>query len=135
MAFDGLDLDAELTFAQQMLEQDVLNNSAWNHRFFCVCLANRPEIGETLALREVSFAMERLTRSPENDAAWSYALSWCRQLPKGCEAKASDGAMEAARSAVLEACEAIEHSTRQEILGCLGARTMSHPGTRFALSC
>jgi hypothetical protein len=133
VAFDGLDVDAELTFAQQMLEQDVLNNSAWNHRFFCTCLAHRPEVGEELALQEVSFAMERLTRAPENDAAWSYALSWCRQLPKGCGTKASDDAMEAARSAVLEACEKIESSTQQEVLGCLGTRAMPRHGSRFAL--
>ena len=109
-----------------MLMRDVLNNSAWNHRFFCVCRANSPLVGDEVALREVSFAMERLTRAPENDAAWSYALSWCRQLPKGCGTIASEDAMEAARTAVLEACETIERSTQQEVLGCLGARRITY---------
>lgn len=124
MAFDGLDLDAELEFTRRMLEQDVLNNSAWNYRFFCVCRAHRPAISDKLALHEVSFAMERLTREPENDAAWAYALGWCRQLPKGCDAEASEDAMEAARTVVLEACEVIEMSAKSEVLGCIGKRAV-----------
>ena len=64
---------------QKLLAVDVLNNSAWNHRFFCVCrVAAAGVVAEEAALREVGFAMERIARVPVNDAAWAYALSWCR---------------------------------------------------------
>lgn len=34
--YTGLDWSAELACVQKLLSIDVLNNSAWNHRFFCV---------------------------------------------------------------------------------------------------
>ena len=102
----------ELPLTERLLADDILNNSAWNHRFFCVCHSEAEraegEVAEAVALREVGWAMERLGRVPENEAAWSYALSWCRPMPVGSGATTSDAAMAAARDLCLEGCEGLE---------------------------
>lgn len=67
--------------------------------------------------------MDRIGRvSVQNDAAWAYALSWCRTLPKGCAATIGAGAMAAARDAVLGACEELEatHPDCLQLLGAMG---------------
>lgn len=56
-----------------MLDEDVRNNSAWNHRFFVVCGADGKGLqdGKTKE-REVAFAQEAIRKAPQNQSPWNY---------------------------------------------------------------
>ena len=61
-----------MEFCRALLEEDVRNNSAWNHRFFVLHAA--PSTGGLAAHREseVSFSLTSILRAPSNPSPWSY---------------------------------------------------------------
>ncbi|KAL7176862.1 hypothetical protein ACSBR2_030242 [Camellia fascicularis] len=84
----------ELDYCQQLLEDDIFNNSAWNQRYFVV--TKSPLLGGLEAMREseVHYAVEAIIAKPENESPWRYlrglykddAESWINdpQISSGC---------------------------------------------------
>ncbi|XAR71146.1 Protein farnesyltransferase [Bertholletia excelsa] len=62
----------ELAYCQQLLEDDIFNNSAWNQRYFVV--TRSPLLGGLEAMREseVRYALEAIIAKPENESPWRY---------------------------------------------------------------
>ncbi|KAF5465328.1 hypothetical protein F2P56_015347 [Juglans regia] len=62
----------ELGYCQQLLEEDIFNNSAWNQRFFVI--TKSPLLGGLEAMREseVSYTVEAILTYPENESPWRY---------------------------------------------------------------
>ncbi|BGP39772.1 CAAX geranylgeranyltransferase alpha subunit [Rhodotorula kratochvilovae] len=61
--------DGELAYVDKLLEEDIRNNSAWNHRFF---VAFESGMGGDAGEREIRYAKEKLAISPNNPSAWNY---------------------------------------------------------------
>jgi protein farnesyltransferase/geranylgeranyltransferase type-1 subunit alpha len=76
----------ELDFVDKLLKEDARNNSAWNHRYFCI-FANgwskiNPErcqewwnLGKTfdqIVKAEIAYAKEQIATIPNNGSAWNY---------------------------------------------------------------
>lgn len=64
----------ELAETEKMIDEDVRNNSAWNHRFF---LVNGRQNGsgvkdKSIAQREIRFAQEAIRKTPQNQSPWNY---------------------------------------------------------------
>ncbi|KAI0773963.1 protein prenylyltransferase [Fomes fomentarius] len=65
----------ERAYAEDLLEEDVRNNSAWHHRFFVVSSSGvraGDEDREQVLRRELSFAKEKISLAPNNPSAWNY---------------------------------------------------------------
>ncbi|KAK2981471.1 hypothetical protein RJ640_017001 [Escallonia rubra] len=62
----------ELAYCQQLLEEDIFNNSAWNQRYFVI--TRSPLLGglETMRDSEVSYTAEAIISKPENESPWRY---------------------------------------------------------------
>ena len=65
--------DRELDYIDTLLEQDVRNNSAWNHRYFTV-FGQDPDSPVTSATcdREIQYAQAAISRAPQNQSPWNY---------------------------------------------------------------
>ncbi|KAH6908360.1 farnesyltransferase [Coprinopsis sp. MPI-PUGE-AT-0042] len=67
-----------LDFVEEMLGQDVRNNSAWHHRFFVVWASGVREEGESesdrerILRRELIFVKQSISLAPNNPSAWNY---------------------------------------------------------------
>lgn len=72
----------ELGEVERLLEEDVRNNSAWNHRWYVVF--GRPE-GEKafgnaeVVQREVEFAKGKIRLAPQNQSSWNYVRALVRK--------------------------------------------------------
>ncbi|WFD06711.1 galactose-6-sulfurylase [Malassezia vespertilionis] len=69
--------DGELAYTDRLLDEDVRNNSAYNHRFFCTLL--RIADGKTLSAEhepvrdnEIAYALGKVTVAPNNASVWNY---------------------------------------------------------------
>ncbi|OCH86328.1 protein prenylyltransferase [Obba rivulosa] len=65
----------ELPWVEELLEEDVRNNSAWHHRFFVVWQSGvrRDEVDrEEVLRRELAFTKEKISLAPNNQSAWNY---------------------------------------------------------------
>ncbi|KAL8283929.1 hypothetical protein RQP46_005361 [Phenoliferia psychrophenolica] len=62
--------EGERRYVEGLLEEDVRNNSAWNHRFFCEVTTT--EEREGLLERELEFVKSKLQLAPNNPSAWNY---------------------------------------------------------------
>ncbi|GJN89140.1 hypothetical protein Rhopal_002114-T1 [Rhodotorula paludigena] len=60
----------ELEYVDKLLESDIRNNSAWNHRFFVSFESGMG--GDDAGKREIQYAKEKLAISPNNPSAWNY---------------------------------------------------------------
>lgn len=61
----------ELPFVEQLLREDIRNNSAWNHRFTVVRNQTWP-LTDTVRTREINFALESIRKCANNECAWNY---------------------------------------------------------------
>jgi len=63
----------EIDFVESLLNMDLRNNSAWNHRFFVVFESGKGG-GDTeeVVERELSYVYEKLGLAPNNASAWNY---------------------------------------------------------------
>lgn len=71
----------EWACVERMIEADVRNNSAWNHRWF-LCFGQHAEeeakehgvkvVDEDIVDREVGFAMDKIVLAPANESPWNY---------------------------------------------------------------
>ncbi|KAF3929026.1 hypothetical protein ABW20_dc0101664 [Dactylellina cionopaga] len=65
--------DEELAMTARLLEEDVRNNSAWNHRYFVVFgKLGTENPAEGVVEREVGFAKEAILKAPQNPSPWNY---------------------------------------------------------------
>ncbi|KAF8591333.1 protein prenylyltransferase [Ramaria rubella] len=65
----------ELPYVEEMLSNDVRNNSAWHHRFFVVWMngvRKGDENREEALRRELNFVKSKISLAPNNDSAWNY---------------------------------------------------------------
>ncbi|KAH9941832.1 protein prenylyltransferase [Epithele typhae] len=72
---EGTLWQSERPYVEQLLEEDVRNNSAWHHRFFVVFSSGVREGDEDrdrVLKRELSFAKEKIALAPNNPSAWNY---------------------------------------------------------------
>uniref|UniRef100_A0A2P2JMZ6 Protein farnesyltransferase/geranylgeranyltransferase type-1 subunit alpha n=2 Tax=Rhizophora mucronata TaxID=61149 RepID=A0A2P2JMZ6_RHIMU len=62
----------ELDYCNQLLEEDIFNNSAWNQRYLVVTQC--PNLGGLRAMREseVKYTTKAILANPENESPWTY---------------------------------------------------------------
>ncbi|SPO37535.1 related to Protein farnesyltransferase alpha subunit [Pseudozyma flocculosa] len=88
--------DGELDYAEKLLVEDVRNNSAWNHRWFCIFgrRGARPHDADAaaqweselikLVKAEIGFTKAQIALAPNNASAWNYlrgdSLSFAKSL-------------------------------------------------------
>lgn len=80
--FDLFDSPDEMSAVKTLLQEDVRNNSAWNHRWF-LCFGkdelrhgrNRGGgmvVDEDLIDREIAFSKDKILLAPQNQSPWNY---------------------------------------------------------------
>lgn len=75
----------ELAFIDQLLREDARNNSAWNHRFFCIFGSGWAQTNENcqewwkigknyqeIIKTEIALVKEHIVTIPNNASAWNY---------------------------------------------------------------
>lgn len=62
----------ELGYVEQLLDEDFRNNSAWNQRYFVVTRGGALAWTAELVEQETSYALAKIGRGPNNEAAWNY---------------------------------------------------------------
>ena len=63
----------ELEYVESLLELDVRNNSAWNHRWFVIHYNNSSlPIPSDILQRELLFTYEMINKASKNESAWNY---------------------------------------------------------------
>jgi protein farnesyltransferase/geranylgeranyltransferase type-1 subunit alpha len=75
---------SELATIEQLLREDIRNNSAWSHRFFVVFsdpghstpnsrpLEQDPKLPKEIVTREVEFSKREIRKAPQNQSGWNY---------------------------------------------------------------
>ncbi|KAI7120482.1 hypothetical protein KC352_g33104, partial [Hortaea werneckii] len=75
-------------FTERMLQRDIRNNSAWNHRWFVVNgreeKANagdgKPGVSDPdIRAREIKFAQDAIAKTPQNQSPWNYLRGVARK--------------------------------------------------------
>ena len=65
--------DGEIDFIDDLLEDDIRNNSAWNQRFFVVSqTAKDGKIRGDILEREFNFVKKAIEKISGNESAWNY---------------------------------------------------------------
>lgn len=59
-----------MVYVEQLLTDDVRNNSAWNQRYFVI--HNTTKFEPDVIDREVDFALEKISLVKGNESAWNY---------------------------------------------------------------
>ncbi|XP_073134392.1 protein farnesyltransferase/geranylgeranyltransferase type-1 subunit alpha-like [Henckelia pumila] len=62
----------ELAYCDELLEDDIFNNSAWNQRYFVI--TRSPLLGGLGAMKdsEVAYTVKAILAKPENESSWRY---------------------------------------------------------------
>uniref|UniRef100_A0A0A9CSQ3 Protein farnesyltransferase/geranylgeranyltransferase type-1 subunit alpha n=1 Tax=Arundo donax TaxID=35708 RepID=A0A0A9CSQ3_ARUDO len=70
--------EGELQYCNQLLEEDVFNNSAWNQRYFVI--TRSPLLGGLTAMRdsEVDYTVVAILANPQNESPWRYLKGLCK---------------------------------------------------------
>lgn len=83
--------DGELAFVDEMLAEDIRNNSAYNHRWFCIFGrgAEGRRISPSLQTTrdaEITYALEKIAMAPNNASPWNYLRGYVEGSPRLCTA-------------------------------------------------
>jgi protein farnesyltransferase/geranylgeranyltransferase type-1 subunit alpha len=64
----------EVAFTERLIQDDILNNSAWSHRYYTLFGngATAEEKGDELVDSEVEYAKSIIRMLSSNAAAWNY---------------------------------------------------------------
>ena len=63
----------EVAFTERLITQDVLNNSAWSHRYYTLFgNGSTGELKEEVVDREIEYAQSIIKRLSSNAAPWNY---------------------------------------------------------------
>ncbi|KAK6529874.1 CAAX geranylgeranyltransferase alpha subunit [Arthrobotrys megalospora] len=74
--FDAEELEA----MDLLLDDDVRNNSAWNHRYFITLgRLGAEDPAEGVIDREIKFAKEAISKAPQNPSPWNYLKAVLRK--------------------------------------------------------
>ena len=60
----------ELQYVDQLLDDDIRNNSAWNQRYFVI--NNTTGFTPDVIERELAFTLDKIKTVTNNESAWSY---------------------------------------------------------------
>lgn len=63
------DFEHELSFVNKLVDRDIYNNSAWNHRMFI--MKNIP-IDDAILNEEINYVKDRIELVPQNVSSWNY---------------------------------------------------------------
>ncbi|KDE07109.1 hypothetical protein MVLG_02679 [Microbotryum lychnidis-dioicae p1A1 Lamole] len=69
----------ELKYTEELLEKDVRNNSAWNHRFWVAFESGMGGRQDGVLGRELRYVKDKLALSPNNPSAWNYLRGILKQ--------------------------------------------------------
>lgn len=65
--------EGEREYIEQMLMNDIKNNSVWNYRFFLVnYLKSDTEDNKTFVNKEIDYAIEKIIQCKANESSYSY---------------------------------------------------------------
>lgn len=62
--------DKELDYIEELLQDDIRNNSAWNQRYFVI--SNTTNFESDVIDKEIDFALEKISIVKANESAWNY---------------------------------------------------------------
>lgn len=62
--------DGELNFVDQLLQDDIRNNSAWNQRYFVI--NNTTGFTEDVLKQEIEYTLDKIRIAKENESAWNF---------------------------------------------------------------
>lgn len=66
----------EVVFTERLIEEDILNNSAWSHRYYTLfgngASASSENKGDELVDSEVEYSKKIIRRLSSNASAWNY---------------------------------------------------------------
>ena len=65
-------MEGEFDFIEDMLKDDVKNNSVWNYRFFLVQFVNNNKIDKNIVEQEIKYAIEKIKFCPVNECPFCY---------------------------------------------------------------
>lgn len=69
--FDLFNDEKERSFADQAINADLLNNSAWSHRFFLNFVQDTTPSVETIN-SEIAYVKDKIMQCPQNSSSWNY---------------------------------------------------------------
>ena len=85
----------ELAYVEELLEEDLRNNSAWNHRFFTLFASGRASSGpnddaeDEIIEQEVQYSIKKLGIAKNNSSAWGYLRGIMQRLKQRSDSKSS----------------------------------------------
>lgn len=62
--------EGELQYTEKLIDDDIRNNSAWNHRFYI--FYNTSGFTDSIVFDEVNFTLKMIVLAPNNESAWNY---------------------------------------------------------------
>lgn len=62
-------LEKELSYVEELLSQDIRNNSAWNQRFFVI---SRSSPDDEVIDKEIDYTFNKIKMVSKNESAWNY---------------------------------------------------------------
>lgn len=80
--------EKELTYTEELIEQDIRNNSAWNQRWFVTHRGGTSKANAEMAsnsneaVAEMEFALEKAAQDPYNESPFSYFLAVAKELKR-----------------------------------------------------
>ncbi|XP_027196563.2 farnesyl transferase alpha [Dermatophagoides pteronyssinus] len=74
---DWKKFDGEIDFTEKMIDHDIRNNSAWNHRFFVI--KNTTGFSFDIIKQECEYTMEKNRLAPNNESSWNYLFGLIKQ--------------------------------------------------------
>lgn len=88
--------DSELPYTESLLQSDVRNNSAWNHRWFIVFARHTDpqkhgikdddadsEVSREIIEREIEYTKVAISTAPQNQSPWNYLRGVLRKKGTG----------------------------------------------------
>ncbi|CAF1032168.1 unnamed protein product, partial [Didymodactylos carnosus] len=60
----------ELDFVNNMIIDDIKNNSAWNQRYFVI--SQTTGFTDDIILKELDYVMNKIRSYPDNESSWNY---------------------------------------------------------------
>jgi protein farnesyltransferase/geranylgeranyltransferase type-1 subunit alpha len=74
--------DGELEYTDQLLTEDIRNNSAWNHRWFIVQnISSSIDNGGETRIREIAYTLNKISKVKGNESAWNYLRGIANAYP------------------------------------------------------